>query len=132
MSHRVFDKDRMFWDALTMASGFGVGTVNSASIDMGVADADETGDPEVVAYVLGPTSAGGNTGVLQLVVQDSADNSSFATIMTDKASAANAADMGLGSPRRFKLPIKHRRYVRLQAVVSVQAFTAGSLSAGVV
>jgi hypothetical protein len=120
----------MFDDALTMASGFGTGTVTSTNkIDMGTADGDELNPPRVVLHITGPTSAGSNTGVITLVLQDSADNSTFATILTGKVSTANAADM---NPYSFFVPPKHRRYLRAQYVVATQAFTAGALSCGIV
>lgn len=130
MTHRLFDTNKMFEDAKSMASGFTVGTATSTNkVDMGIADGDEGDGPEIVIRIENPTSASSNTGTIQVVVQDSADNASFATIMTGKVSTANAGDM---NPYRLKLPPKHRRYLQLQFVVGTANFTAGTLHAGVV
>lgn len=129
MTHRLFDTNKMFDDARSMASGFTVTTVTSTnSVDMGVADGDEGDGPEIAVRIEAPTSTS-STGAIQVVLQDSADNSSFATIQSGKVSTANAGDM---NPYRMKVPPKHRRYLRLQYIVTTNAFTGGTLHAGVV
>jgi len=128
MSNRPFDKDRMFDDARSMASGFTVTTVTSTnSIDMGTADGDELNPPRVAAHIEGGVTTGAN-GTITIVLQDSADNSSFATILTGKVSSAQGADI---NPYSFFVPPKHRRYLRTQYVVATNAFTAGTLHCGI-
>lgn len=131
MSNRPFDKDKMFNDATSMASGFTtaaspVTSVNS--VDMGTADGDELNPPRVAVHIEGGDSVS-DTGTITVVLQDSADNSSFATILTGKVSAANATDM---NPYAFYVPPKHRRYLRLQYVIATNNFSAGTLHAGIV
>lgn len=130
MSARIFDTNKMFEDARTMASGFTVTTVTSTNVvDMGTADGDEGDAPEVVVVVEGATTTGSN-GTLQVVVQECATSGgSYVTILTGRVSAALAADF---NPYRLKLPPKHKQYLRLQFVVGTNAFTAGTLHAGVV
>lgn len=129
MSNRPFDTSRMFDDARSMASGFGTGTVTSTnSVDMGTADGDELNPPRVAVHIEGGTSAS-NTGTVQVVLQDSADNSSFATILTGKVSVGNATDF---NPYAFFVPPKHRRYLRLQYIIATNNYSAGTLHAGIV
>jgi hypothetical protein len=119
----------MFDDARTMASGFTVTTVTCTnSVDMGTADSDEMDPAEVRVDVVAGTTTGSN-GTIQVVLQDSADNSSFATILTGPVSTALGANF---NPYRMKVPPKHRRYLRTQYIVATNAFTGGTLHAGIV
>jgi hypothetical protein len=127
MSHKALDTKTLFDDARSMASGFTVGAVTSTnSVDMGAPNMAEANGAEVVAYITGGTTTGSN-GTIQLVLQDSADNSSFATILTGPASSAQGANW---TPYRMPVPPVHRRYLRVQYTVGTNAFTAGTLTCG--
>lgn len=74
------------------------------------------------------TAAGAAT--VQFVLQDSADGSSFADVVSTQAVALS----GLTAGAQFVLPmpVKHRRYVRVNYVVATGPLTAGKFSAQVV
>lgn len=74
------------------------------------------------------TAAGAAT--VQFVLQDSADGSSFADVVSTQAVALS----GLTAGAQFVLPmpVKHRRYVRVNYVVGTGPLTAGKFSAQVV
>ena len=129
MSTKVFDNETMFWDA-EAAGTFTVATHVSASADLGAADIDEADAGEVIIKWPGLDSAGAAT--FDLVLADSADDSTFANVLAfpqmDLATAqAELADF------RFKLPTKSlRRYVRLSIAVGTAVVSAGVLTAGLV
>jgi hypothetical protein len=122
----------MFNDATTMASGFttGASPVTSTNVvDMGAADGDEGDGPEVVVLIEGGDSTG-DTGTIQVVLQESATSGgSYVTILTGRVSAANYTDF---SPYRMKVPPKHKQFLRLQYVIATNSATAGTLHAGIV
>lgn len=91
---------------------------NSASLDLGVAAPEYAGEhSELVVLVPATTTATGQT--ITVTVQDSADNSSFATVaalatlVLTGASNATAA-----TTRRWRLPSNIRRYVRINRAMS--------------
>lgn len=132
MSNRPFDKDKMFNDATSMASGFttAASPVTSANVvDMGTADGDELNPPRVAVHIEGGDSVA-DTGTIQVVLQDSVDGSTgWVTIQTGKVSAGNATDF---NPYAMFVPPKHRRYLRTQYVIATNNFSAGTLHAGIV
>lgn len=129
MSTKVFDEQTLFYDAEAHGT-FTVATHNSASVDLGAADVDEVNPGEIIAKWPGLDSAGNMT--VGILIQDSADDSSFATIWTgpvmNKATAkAEMADW------RFKLPTKSlRRYVRISVIIGTAVASAGLLTVGLV
>ena len=129
MSTKVFDELTLFYDAEVHGT-FTVGVHNSASVDLGAADVDELNAGEIIAKWPGLDSAGAMTVVVS--IQDSADDSSFATIWSsetfDLAGAKAAFD-----DWRFRLPTKDlRRYVRVSVVIGVDVASAGVLTMGLV
>ena len=73
------------------------------------------------------TSAG--AGTLQVVLQDSADNSTFADVQTLTGAVALAALGANKKQVRARLPIGLRRYIRLAYRVGTAAMTAGTVDA---
>lgn len=73
------------------------------------------------------TSAG--AGTLQVKLQDSADNSTFADVQTLTAVLALAALTADTVIARVRLPIGLRRYLRLAYTVGTAAMTAGTVDA---
>lgn len=73
------------------------------------------------------TSAG--AGTLQVVLQDSADNSTFADVQTLTPALALAALGANKKQVRARLPIGLRRYIRLAYRVGTAAMTAGTVDA---
>lgn len=73
------------------------------------------------------TSAG--AGTLQVVLQDSADNSTFADVQSLTPAKALANLTANTDLVRSRLPIGSRRYIRLAYRVGTAAMTAGTVDA---
>lgn len=71
------------------------------------------------------TAAGAAT--VTFVIQDSADNSSFADVVS--TAAIGKAALRLGAQVVLKMPKTHRRFVRVNYVVGTGPLTAGRFSA---
>lgn len=129
MGSRPFDTDTMFDTALAAAGLTQAASPldSTNSVDLKAADIDEESAGIIQIKFPGNGSAGSAT--LQIIVQDSADDSSFATVLTSEAFAK-------GTPLndiRIALPLTSlRRYVQLQYVVGTADFNAGALTAGLV
>ena len=88
--------------------------VTSGSLDLGQAKPDMGMlDQDFVVQVL-PDEAVGGTGTVTFKLQDSADNSSFADVLACGPIVGN----DLTDDFAFRLPLTHRRYVRIVTVVS--------------
>ncbi len=74
----------------------------------------------------------GGAGTLQAVLQDSADNSSFADVMAMSPALALAALGANKAIATVRLPGNLRRYIRVTWRVGTAAMTAGTASAFVV
>lgn len=72
------------------------------------------------------TSGGSNT--TQVVLQDSADNSSFTTVLSGVATAVASLTAGT-ELLRVRLPAGLRRYIRVAYVIAVADLTAGAFNA---
>lgn len=68
--------------------------------------------------------AGGATSTLQILIQDSADGSTYATIASGPVRTGAAIAVGT-ELFETTLPKTHRRYVRARAAVGTANFTAG-------
>jgi hypothetical protein len=130
MSRKLFDADAMFYaDADISGWTTATGTYNSASVDLGVADADKK--PAAVAQIAftGEDSAS-STAVLTISIQDSADDSSFADIIILEDHIVTVADL---DDIQIPIPTKNvRQYVRMSTIVTVANLNAGVLNAGIV
>lgn len=105
-------------------------TVNSASIDLGVAANALTGTHSDL-LINAPDGAALNTGqTLTFTIQDSADNSSFAAVAALPTYVVTGASnvVPTGSNRTFRLPPSIRRYVRVSCAASATAGTSASAS----
>jgi hypothetical protein len=71
----------------------------------------------------------GGAGTLQVVLQDSADNSSWADVQTLTPARALAALGANTEIVRARLPIGLRRYIRFAYRVGTAAMTAGTVDA---
>ena len=129
MSTKVMDEETLLYDAEAHTT-FTVGTHYSSSVDLGAADVDELDAGEIIAKWPGLNSAGAMTVVI--LIQDSADDSSFATIWTSETFNLAGAQAAFDD-WRFKLPTKDlRRYVRIGVTIGVAVASAGVLTAAVV
>ncbi|WBK39933.1 capsid protein [Rhodobacteraceae phage LS06-2018-MD07] len=105
----------------------GAGTVVSTNVvDLGSELSDYgTGSPVIAEAHVGTAFAGGTS--VQFKLRDSADNSTFADLVTSEAFPI--ADLPAGAVVQLTLPKGHRRYLRME-YVKVGTTTAGSVSAG--
>lgn len=69
-----------------------------------------------LVMVIKIATAGTGSGTVTLAVQDSADGSSFASVVSIAALAGT--DLVAGKDIVIPMPIEHRRYVRLSGTVS--------------
>lgn len=104
----IFDKKLMFFDGAAGAA------TASSSVDLGATGIDEKMD----VYF----SGAGMTAGTNIVVEDSADNSTFATFM-DITVAYTVLNQGF----TFRLPPNIRRYVR----ITVTLGAGGTMTSGI-
>lgn len=131
-THRVYDELMLIFDAVATASE-GTGTVNGTQgVDLGVANDDEVDPGHIV--VSWPGIVGGATSTISFLVEDSANNSSFATILTTPVVDTDGTEAYDPSDYSIPIPKVHRRYIRLSFIVGTAALAAGSgpITAGVV
>lgn len=127
VSRKPFDANALFSDAISGAL-LTISTVNSSSVDLGVADADEFSPG--ICIVEAPALTSGGSATVTIALQDSADDSSFATIATYETLAFDSAEL---DDYRIPVPPKSvRRYIRLTYTTAVAVCTGGSLTAGFV
>lgn len=113
----------------------------SASIDLkAVSRKLFAGKRPLLRAVVNVAFTSGGAATLQLTLQDSADDSSFAAVMNSvtqeavQTEAIPVAELTLGYEFALAMPPNQalRRYIRLNAVVATAAMTAGTLTAGFV
>lgn len=120
------DKLLLFSDAQAPTTGT---TVSTNVVDTTTAlRSIGSGEPVwlVVQCVTTATSVGANT--TQAVLQDSADNSSFSTVLSSAAHAVASIVAGFNL-MRVMLPTDLRRYIRVAYVIAVADLTAGNFDA---
>lgn len=79
---------------------------------------------------VGATFTAGGAGTLTIALQDSADNSSFADVLTTPALAL--ASLTVGARFYIPLPAKMRRYIRANYTVATGPMLTGTLCAQIV
>lgn len=79
---------------------------------------------------IGATFTAAGAGTLTIALQDSADNATFADVLTTPALAL--ASLVVGQRFYIPLPAKMRRYIRANYTVATGPMTAGTLSAQIV
>lgn len=120
------DKFLLFSDAQAPTTGT---TVSTNVVDTTTAlRSIGSGEPVwlVVQCVTTATSGGSNT--TQALLEDSADNSSFATVLSSAAHAVASIVAGFNL-MRVMLPTGLRRYLRVSYVIAVADLTAGAFDA---
>lgn len=70
-------------------------------------------------------------GSLTISLQDSADGTNFANVITGATVTVTAADLKEGSQHVIPMPISHRRYIRAYYTVT-GSMTAGKINAAIV
>lgn len=127
MGTKTMDADVLLFDAEAFGT-FTVATHDSDSIDMGLADADEFNAGTLIAKWPGLDSAGAMT--VGILIQDSADDSTFATIWTGPVMVLATAQAEMAD-WRFALPTKSlRQFVRIQIIIGAAVASAGALTVG--
>lgn len=120
------DNDLMFSDAQAVTAS----AASTNSLDMRVATRNiGAGQPiELVCLVTTTTTSGGST-TMDVALQDSADNSSFANTVIAAAGIAKATLVAGYEFLRAALPRGLRRYLRVNYTVNTANFTAGAFTA---
>ena len=123
----ILDTQEQFSDAQAVTS---VGDAASTNVyDTGAA-ADVGIGEEIYVYAKSKaafTSSG--AGTLQVILQDSADNSTFADVQALTPAKALATLTANTDLVRARLPIGLRRYIRLAYRVGTAAMTGGTVDA---
>lgn len=115
--------------------------ITATAVSTDVIDAGATKNPAIgrdlgggtqlfLEVTVGATFTAGGAGTLTIALQDSADNSSFADVLTTPALALAALTAG----QRFYIPLpaKMRRYIRANYTVATGPMLTGNVSAQVV
>lgn len=117
-------KQNMFSEAQSVAMA--AGSAPSTNVIDLVANNIGEGNPiDVEVFVA--TAVTGTGATVALALQDSADNSTFANVLSTKAYAIS--ELGKGKLIKFGLSTPLRRYVRLNYTVAGATTTAGAVTA---
>lgn len=112
------------WAETTAAS-------HASSIDIDCEEATPNmgeGRPLWVNVVVDTTYAGGTAPTLQVALQDSADDSTYADLLKSEAYAKASCVAGFVL-MSVPLPAEHKRYLRIAQIIGTSAFTAGAINA---
>lgn len=123
----ILDTQETF-SAAQNAFSAGTDVVSTNVYDTGAAADVGAGEPFYIYAKVNTAFSGGTS--IQVVLQDSADNSSFADVQSAKAIPVASASAN-AELCRMRIPVGVRRYLRL-AYRSVGTTTAGSVSAYIV
>lgn len=85
------------------------------------------GQPLVVETICTTTATSGGSNTTQVVLQDSADNSSFSTIVSGPAVAVASIVQGFRFVK-LQVPQGARRYLRVAYVIATADLTAGNFT----
>jgi len=83
-----------------------------------------------MVFTVGETATAEGAATVTFAIQDSADNSSFATVVS--SGSVPKASLVAGAQFILPMPATHRRYVRANYTVGTGPLTAGKFSAQVV
>ena len=104
-------------------------TASTNVIDTGIAGRSIGSGEEIeLVVVVHTTATSGGSNTTQVVLQDSADNSSFATVLGSIATAVASLTAGT-ELLRVKLPPGLRRYIRVAYIIATADLTAGKFNA---
>lgn len=102
-------------------------TASTNVYDTGSAADDGIGNQELLTFIrIGTAFTSGGAGTLQFVLQDSADNSSWADVQASPVFAL-AALTANKTILQSRLPLGLRRYIRIAYRVGTAAMTAGTV-----
>ncbi|RUR69071.1 hypothetical protein EJP67_18595 [Variovorax guangxiensis] len=123
----ILDTQEQFSAAQTVAAA--VGDIVSTNVyDTGAAADSGAGEPVWLFAKLVAALTSGGAGTVQVVLQDSADNSSFADVLAGKAFTTTT---GVANAELIKvrLPVGLRRYLRVVYRIAGATTTGGTASA---
>lgn len=107
-------------------------TASTNVYDTGAAADIGNGQQELFTFIrVGTAFTSGGAGTLQLVLQDSADNSSWADIEVSPVYALAALTVNK-ILRQGRIPVGTRRYLRVAYRIATAAMTAGTVDAYIV
>ena len=114
-AHNVQDADLTKSAALPAAAG----SVALTALDLGAGDAFLADcELEITTEACDDTAAP-DTSTLKINVEDSADNTTFATLAAELASLTAAASAGFAAQTlRFRIPSNAGRYIRAKAITA--------------
>lgn len=118
---------------LSLAQAITVTAVSTNVVDAGATKAASigrdigSGTPMFLEVSVASTMTG--AGTLTIVLQDSADNTTFADVLSSAALAV--ATLTAGKSYYVPLPAGMRRYVRANYVITSGPFTGGTLNASI-
>lgn len=115
--------------------------ITATAVSTDVIDAGATKNPAIgrdlgggtqlfLEVTVGATFTAAGAGTLTIALQDSADNATFADVLTTPPLAL--ASLVVGSRFYIPLPAKMRRYIRANYTVATGPMTAGNVSAQIV
>lgn len=129
----IFDKQNMFSENQTLIAAAGT-VIGTNVIDLGVArNIGGSTHPtlELWAQITSTFLAAAGAATLQLLVETSPDNVTFATLASSPAVAKASLVAGYKFGINF-LPDVTSRYVRVSYVIGTNPGTAGTVTAGLV
>jgi len=126
----MLDQEVIFSDAQTVTA-----TGDTASTNVyntgganGQGDAGQTGENLWVNAFINTTATSGGSATIQAVLQDSADNSSFADVVAGPAVAVASATAGTAL-LQIQPPVGMRQYWRIAWRIGTAVLTAGKFDA---
>lgn len=127
----ILDTQETFSAAQSVAAAAG-DIVSTNVYDTGAAADSGAGEPFYIYAKLNAAVTSGGAATLQVVLQDSADNATFADVQTLTPALALAALTANKELCRARIPVGIRRYLRLVYRIGTATTTAGTASAYIV
>jgi len=126
----IVDNNLYMSDAQAVTTSSLAAVASTKSLDMATATRDiGTGQPvEIVVQVATAVAASGGAANVTFALQDSADNSSFATVVASAAIAKGTLVAGYEA-LRIRLPAGLRRYIQVLYTADTNDLTAGAFNA---
>lgn len=127
----ILDTQETFAAAQSVVGAAG-DIVSTNVYDTGAAADSGAGEPFYIYAKLNAAVTSGGAATLQVVLQDSADNSTFADVQTLTPALALASLTANKELCRARIPVGIRRYLRLVWRIGAATTTAGTASGYIV
>lgn len=127
----ILDRQNLFSDEQTLAQPAGA-TASTNSLDLTKANRRPGLGLSLYAQIV--ETIVGATATLVVALQDSANDSSYATVLTAPTLTVGTDTVTAGTEIKLEIPehLQVRRYVRLLYTTAVATTTAGKITAGLV